>query len=167
MPVSPYVVSLRARVGAARLLLPSVSVHIVDDVGRLLLVQHVDDGAWSTPGGLIEPDEIPADAAVREAWEETGLHVRVERLLAVYAGPECVVRYPNGDETQYVIVAVACAIVGGQMQPDRCETTSLRFWTEAEAVELTLTPWLRAMLSAVYARPTSGLQASTWSPPTV
>lgn len=91
-----------------RLLLPSVSAHVFDATGRLLLVRQREGGVWSTPGGLIEPDERPADAAVREAWEETGLVIRPERLLGAYGGPECVVRYQNGDEVQYVIIAVGC-----------------------------------------------------------
>src|SRR5215213_10684410 len=113
MPISPYIRRLRAHVGSMRLLLPSVSVHVFDVAGRLLLVRQREGGVWSTPGGLIEPDERPADAAVREAWEETGLVVRPERLVGVYGGPECVVRYPNGDEVQYVITAVGGVVTGG------------------------------------------------------
>ncbi len=81
--------------GTARLLLPSVSVHIFDADGQLLLVRQKDNNTWSTPGGLIEPDERPADAARREAWEETGLLVHTNQLLGVYGGPECVVRAPS------------------------------------------------------------------------
>ena len=55
-----------------RLLLPSVSVHVFDVAGRLLLVRQRDSGVWSTPGGLIEPDERPADAAAREASDWFG-----------------------------------------------------------------------------------------------
>jgi 8-oxo-dGTP pyrophosphatase MutT (NUDIX family) len=132
MALAPYIGELRARVGATRLLLPSVSVHIFDDHDRLLLFRQRDDGNWSTPGGLIEPDERPADAAVREAWEETGLVIRVERLLGVYGGPECIVRYPNGDETQYVIVAFGCAIEAGEAKPDYDETAAVGFWSESD-----------------------------------
>jgi 8-oxo-dGTP diphosphatase len=78
MPISPYVRQLRESVGRARLLLPSVSVHVFGG-DRLLLVRRRDGGIRSTPGGAIEPDERPADAAVREAWEETGLLVRPDR----------------------------------------------------------------------------------------
>jgi len=87
---------------------------------------------------VIEPDERSADAAVREAWEETGLLVRPDRLLGVYGGPECVVRYPNGDETQYVIAALGCTVVGGAPRPDLDETAAVRYWSEAEATRLRL-----------------------------
>ncbi|MDQ2666503.1 MAG: NUDIX domain-containing protein [Gemmatimonadota bacterium] len=122
-----------------------------------------------TPGGLIEPNERPADAAVQEAWEETGLLVRPERLLSVYGGPECVVQYPNGDETQYVIIAFECIAEGGELQPDQHETTDVRFWSATEAAGIPLTPWLRARLPEVYAgraglQRRGGPRASMWWP---
>jgi ADP-ribose pyrophosphatase YjhB (NUDIX family) len=165
MSISPYVRALRARVGPMRLLLPSVSVHVFDAAGRMLLVRHREGGVWSTPGGMIEPDERPADAAVREAWEETGLLVRPERLLAVYGGPECVVRYANGDEAQYVVTAFGCAVAGGAPRPDGEETVEVRYWSEAEARGLPLAPWLRALLPLVYAGPRGEQFApASWAP---
>lgn len=166
MPVSPYISALRAHVGHARLLLPSVSVHVFDHAGRLLLVRQREGGAWSTPGGLIEPDERPADAAVREVWEETGLLVRPERVLGVYGGPECLVRYPNGDEVQYVIAAIGAEVVGGVERADGDETTEVRYWTQTDAHALPLAAWLRALLPLVYAGPSGGAFARpTWAPP--
>jgi ADP-ribose pyrophosphatase YjhB (NUDIX family) len=96
-----------------RLQLPSVSAHIFDDAGRLLLVRHRDGEVWSTPGGFIELDERPSDAVVRETWEETGLIVSPDRIAGVYGGPEFVVSYPGGDEAQYVITAFQCTPRGG------------------------------------------------------
>lgn len=168
MPASPYIRELRAHVGPRRLLLPSVSVHVFDATGRLLLVRQRDGGVWSTPGGMIEPDERPADAAVRETWEETGLVIRPERLLGVYGGPECVVRYANGDESQYVITALGGTVVGGAERPDGDETTAVAYWGEAEARGLPLAPWLRTLLSLVYGEPAGAAFAPpTWAPPAV
>jgi 8-oxo-dGTP pyrophosphatase MutT (NUDIX family) len=36
---------------------------------------------WALPKGWIDPGEAPAETAVREAWEETGLHARLDRKL--------------------------------------------------------------------------------------
>jgi 8-oxo-dGTP pyrophosphatase MutT (NUDIX family) len=40
--------------------------------GAVLLMRRTDTGEWSFPGGGIEGDETPAEAAAREAEEETG-----------------------------------------------------------------------------------------------
>ena len=49
----------------------------------ILMVRHVEPSRsyWTLPGGGIEAGETPAEAAVREVWEETGLRVRAVRLL--------------------------------------------------------------------------------------
>src|SRR5215510_11268528 len=46
--------------------------------GRLLLTERAHDmrshpGQVSFPGGSIDPGETPREAALREAWEETGV----------------------------------------------------------------------------------------------
>ena len=46
---------------------------VVIDSGRLLLIQRRDLEAWSLPGGLVDPEETVAEAAVREVAEETGV----------------------------------------------------------------------------------------------
>ena len=166
MPISPYVRELRERVGSARLLLPSATALIYDDAGRLLLVRQRDGGVWSTPGGSMELDETPADAVVREAWEETGLAVEPRRIAGAYGGPEFIARYPNGDESQYVMIVFECQAVGGALRGESDETLDARFWTHDEAAALPLTPWLRPMLAAFFARgQTAGFHPPAWRPP--
>ncbi|MGH7678713.1 MAG: NUDIX domain-containing protein [Gemmatimonadaceae bacterium] len=163
MPISPYIRELRASIGTRRLLLPSVSAHIFDSSRRLLLVKHRESGVWSTPGGSMEPDERPADAVVREVWEETGLLVVPRQLVGVYGGPECVVRYVNGDEAQYVVIAFECEITGGTLRADGDETVEARYFSEPDAAGLLLSSWLPPALATVYGRDRSFLDAK-WSP---
>lgn len=60
-------------------LILGASVVIVDN-GAILLVRRGHEpqlGRWSVPGGRVEQGETLAEAAQREAYEETGLEVRV------------------------------------------------------------------------------------------
>jgi ADP-ribose pyrophosphatase YjhB (NUDIX family) len=165
MALSPYVRDLRAAVGHARLLLASVAGIVRDPRGAILLVQQSDDGMWSTPGGVIEMDETPADAVVREVWEETGFFVRPTRLMAVYGGPAFVVRYPNGDESQYVSSFFECEIVSGRVHADGDETTAAAFWTLAEATHLPLSPWLTGVLPQLFETTTDPwFEPPVWRP---
>jgi ADP-ribose pyrophosphatase YjhB (NUDIX family) len=55
------------------------------DGDRILLARHVcpEREYWILPGGAVETGETPEEAAVREVFEETGLLIRIERLLFV------------------------------------------------------------------------------------
>ncbi|MGH2449007.1 MAG: NUDIX domain-containing protein, partial [Chloroflexota bacterium] len=58
------------------------------DEERILLARHVrSDGHsyWVLPGGAVEPGETAEQAARREVLEETGLEIRIEKLLYVRA----------------------------------------------------------------------------------
>jgi 8-oxo-dGTP pyrophosphatase MutT (NUDIX family) len=120
------------------------------DGDRLLLVQNREIGVWTTPGGAIEPDETPAEAVVRELWEETGLVVRPKALFGVYGGPKFLVRYPNGDETQYLSILFDCEIESGEPRPDGDETVAVRFFTLEEARQVPVSPWLSEVLQHLY-----------------
>jgi len=60
----------------------TVAVFVVHQ-GRVLLHYHARLGMWLPPGGHIEPYELPDEAAVREAWEETRIAIELvgERAL--------------------------------------------------------------------------------------
>jgi 8-oxo-dGTP pyrophosphatase MutT (NUDIX family) len=62
-----------------------VETAIVDGDGRLLLIEQERPRGreWRLPGGGVEPGESVVEAAVREAREETGLVVRVGRLVGL------------------------------------------------------------------------------------
>lgn len=55
----------------------AVAAFVVHD-GRVLLHWHAKLQRWLPPGGHIEPNELPDEAAVREVLEETGVHVRLD-----------------------------------------------------------------------------------------
>lgn len=55
----------------------TATAFIVDSRKRTLLLWHKRLGRWMPPGGHIEPDELPEEAAKRECKEETGLDVEI------------------------------------------------------------------------------------------
>jgi 8-oxo-dGTP diphosphatase len=67
---------------------PTVDV-IIETAGGIVLVRraHPPPG-WALPGGFVEYGERAAEAAVREAREETGLEVELTALLGVYSRPD-------------------------------------------------------------------------------
>lgn len=155
MAISPYVAELRRHVGSGLLHLPSVMGVIYDEQSRVLLVRQTADGLWSTPGGVLEPDEAPAAAVVREVQEETGLEVSVVRLLGVFGGPAFVVQYPNGDRSQYLSAIFECAVRGGSAAPDGDETDQLTFAGPAELTRMNCQPWMKHVMPLLWQRSAS------------
>jgi ADP-ribose pyrophosphatase YjhB (NUDIX family) len=60
---------------------------ILDADSRVLLCHRTDRDAWNLPGGRVEAGESPWDAVTREVEEETGILMRVDRLLGIYSVP--------------------------------------------------------------------------------
>lgn len=64
-----------------------VKAAIFDGEGKMLLMERPDEpvkGTWDIPGGAVEPFEGPAEAAVRETREETGLDVETVEVVDAY-----------------------------------------------------------------------------------
>ena len=108
-------------------------------------------GAWVFPGGAVDPEETPADAAVREVYEETGLTVELTDLIGVFGGPDFVVEYENGDRTSYLSTVFAAVARAGTPRPDGVETLATRFVTRAELSALPQGRWMSEVVAAVFA----------------
>ncbi len=80
------------------------SAAIFNQAGQILLTQRSDNGLWCLPGGMMNPGESVAEACLREVWEETGLHVRLKRLVGVYSDPDQLVVYSDGNRFQFVAI---------------------------------------------------------------
>src|SRR5438552_14313845 len=141
MPISKYMAELRRLVGTRAVMMQAMSAIIVNSTGGVLLHRSKDDGKWYVIGGAPDPGEEPADAAVREALEETGLSVVPERLVGVYADP--VVRYANGDEVLYVATVFRCRPIGGTAKVADDESVEVRYFSPSALPALMETHKLR------------------------
>jgi ADP-ribose pyrophosphatase YjhB (NUDIX family) len=84
----------------------AVGTIISDDREQIVLVRRAIEpgyGKWVFPGGYVDRGEDVKVAAVREAREEVGLDVRLDRLINVYSYPG---RAP-------VIIVYSATIIGG------------------------------------------------------
>ncbi len=166
MPMSDYIRGLRERIGTEVLEIPTVSVIVFDHRDRVLLVRHVEGNVWTTPGGMIEPYELPADAAVREAWEETGLHVVPQRIVGVFGGPVCSATYANGDKMAFVTTVFVADVAGGTLRPDGEETLETRYFAREDLRDVPVRPQVMLYLDAAWAHEsTVHFQKPTWRPP--
>ena len=112
----------------------AASAVITDDGGRVLLVlrgTEPEKGRWSVPGGSVEPGETLAEAAAREAFEETGLRVSVGRELWC-------VTIPAGDGRVFEVHDFAATVTGGELAPGD-DADDARWVTAAELDQLPLT----------------------------
>jgi 8-oxo-dGTP pyrophosphatase MutT (NUDIX family) len=165
MPRSPYLTAVRAKLGHDLLTLTAASVSVFDDQGRLLLGLDADSGLWALPGGAIDPDELPSDAAVRECWEEAGIIVQPTALIGVFGGPGFRINYPNGDVTYYTTIAFKARKIGGSLRPDGVEMTMLRYFARTEFDQISVTPSSRVIAEHAFSRSGSPYFApATWSP---
>ncbi|HRJ60903.1 MAG TPA: NUDIX hydrolase [Azospirillaceae bacterium] len=90
-------------------------------------------GEWSIPGGAQQVGETVAQAAAREALEETGLVVRPAELVAV---EDAVTRDAEGAvQYHYVIVELAANWISGEAQADD-DATEVRWADPIEACRL-------------------------------
>lgn len=165
MGMSQYIRGIRSKIGNTMLQMPSVTIINYDDTGRILLAKHADTDLWVAPGGAIELGETPADAAVREMWEETGLWIEPVRILGVYGGPEFVVRYANGDSTSYVMTVFEGRTLAGELHPDADETADLSYFSQTDISTLNVQPWVHVVLPDMFRRAKESLFArAKWVP---
>ena len=84
---------------------PTVDIVIHDPERGVVLVRRKNPPhGWALPGGFVDYGEAVEHAAIREALEETCLHVRLERLLGVYSDPA---RDPRHHTISTVFIATA------------------------------------------------------------
>ncbi|MGH3321403.1 MAG: NUDIX hydrolase [Streptosporangiaceae bacterium] len=127
---------------------PCVGAVVYDQTGRLLLIRRGHppaEGAWSIPGGRVEPGETGTQAVAREVREETGLEVSTGPLLGRVErdGPGGVV---------YEIRDYAAEVVGGTPTASD-DASDLRWATRDDLTRLPMTAGLVEALDGWAALP--------------
>lgn len=139
---------LRPLIGKALFVGAGAVAAVLRADGRLLVVQRIDDGEWSLPGGFTQLGENAAHTAVREVREETGIQICPERLLGISSPIQPWV-YPNGDQAQAVISIFLARPVSDNPRPDQVESSQVEWMTPDELLALDTHPDLAKLNRAV------------------
>ena len=114
------------------------SIAIIDEKGRILLTKREDFEVWCLPGGGADFGESAAEAAIREAEEETGLKVKLTRLVGVYSRP---LWLKDSDHT----ILYAAKAVGGKLKINLAEVIGLGFF-EADNLPRSIIWWQKQQI---------------------
>lgn len=122
MATPDFVLDLRRHIGTRPLPLVGVTAVVFRDE-KVLLGRRSDNGALTPITGIVDPGEEPADAAAREAREEAGVVIHVDRLAWVHQIPR--ITYGNGDQADYLDLTFRCTWVSGTPEPVDGEMTDV------------------------------------------
>lgn len=106
---------------------------IVDEDDRLLLAHWNEGrrGAWTMPGGGLEPGEEPESAARREVREETGYKVVIEQLLGIHSRviPPGRRLMPGAKEPLHTLrIVYRARVTGGRLRNETDGSTDRAEW---------------------------------------
>ena len=103
---------------------------VIDTAGKILLMRRTDNQLWSMPAGQMEVGETPAEAVVRETWEETGVRCIPKALIGVYDSR----RWDRGTLHHVYKFTFLCEPVEGQIpEPfDAHETLETGWFAESD-----------------------------------
>ncbi len=101
---------------------PKVAIGAVvgNDAGEILLVQRADSGVWLYPTGWADIGYSPAEVAVKEVREETGIECEPVRLLSVIDGQ----RMGFSRFGMYMLLFF-CRATGGELRRHPLETSDV------------------------------------------
>lgn len=96
---------------------------------KVLLVKRRDFPLWDLPGGVVESDELPSEAAIREMYEETGYEVQIDYEFARYVDK-------TRNDCQHLFKS---HIINGELKRTTLETRDLR-WFSLNRLPLLIIP---------------------------
>ena len=139
------------RVGKQGRIAVGCSAAVIESIEqKILLVRRADNGLWAVPGGYMEPGESVTEAYAREVLEETGLQVRVRRLIAVYNSPHILIEYPDGNRLQVIVMHFAAERIGGVLNTSD-ETTEVGFICHEVTTNMFMSPFNHQRIDDAFA----------------
>lgn len=113
---------------------------------KILLIQERMDGRWAMPGGWADLGNAPASVAEREVWEESGYHVKAEKVVAVIDAN----RIEPMEFYHAFKIIFLCTLIGGEPQVSH-ETMAVDFFDMNNLPPLSLYRTNESMLREVFA----------------
>ena len=114
------------------------SAFILDTTGKkVLLVRRSDNSRWAVPGGYIESGESLHEACEREVYEEAGIKVKATHLIAAYSDPNLLLKYPDGNKWQLVVLHFEAQFINGGLSASD-ETTEVGYFSFDQIKEMNL-----------------------------
>ena len=113
---------------------------------KILLIQERMDGKWAMPGGWADLGNSPASVAEREVWEESGYHVKAEKVVAVLDAN----RIEPMEFYHAFKIIFLCTLIGGEPQVSY-ETLAVDFFDLNNLPPLSLYRTNANMLQEVFA----------------
>jgi ADP-ribose pyrophosphatase YjhB (NUDIX family) len=129
----------------------AVTVFVVDDHDRVLLIRRTDNGLWAVPGGAQDFGEYIAETAVRETREESGIVIEVTGIIGIYTNPHHVMAYTDGEVRQQFSICFRGRYLSGEPTPST-ESSEVRWVTREELDELPIHPSMRLRIDHGYQR---------------
>jgi ADP-ribose pyrophosphatase YjhB (NUDIX family) len=124
------------RLGKLGKLLVGCSAVIFDHTRqKVLLTRRADNGRWCLPGGQMEAGESVVEACAREVQEETGLQVRIVRLIGVYSNPHRLLEYADGNRYHVVGLSFEVEAIAGDLTLSD-ETTEFGYFSQADIAQM-------------------------------
>jgi len=123
-----YVTYIRSLVGNNKIIMNAGAVVIYNNNNEILLQHRGDDHFWGLPGGIMEMNETPKQTAIREAFEETGYHIKITGYLGDYHNFNK--EWPGGDKAHIICFVFKGIIESGEMVIDGLETLDLKWFSK-------------------------------------
>ncbi len=106
----------------------AVAALIFNERGQILLFKHTyRKWEWGIPAGSLEHHEQPADAIIREFYEETSMRLQIEKLLTVV----------SARDDHHLTAVYLCKIIGGEFTPSN-EVSEMKYFDVNDLPEMLL-----------------------------